>query len=186
MVFLVLPGTARAWWKGDWVWWVSLVACRLSAWKSMVLLRDLFFLVHITIRWHQVSGVSRGTFSNTPRRTSLSRPALTSSCQWMGMAMGVWHGLGVADGSILDGSILRRKGGPDIMGRGWCSHMLNALAAYNSRRYCSSFPLLASVAGWWVWGVGVLLLGMSRSWGVGTVFPPLHGSPLGCCFLVRG
>ena len=33
---------------------VSLVACWLSCWKSIVLLRDPFFLVQMTILWHQV------------------------------------------------------------------------------------------------------------------------------------
>ena len=70
------------------------------------------------------------------------KAAFTSSCQCMGMAMGVWWGLGVAAGSML-----RLSGGPDIMGRVWCSQTLKALAAYRSRRYCSSQPRLASVAG---------------------------------------
>ena len=48
-----------------------------------------------------------------PRRTSRSNPVLTSSCQWMGTVMGVWHGLGTAFGSMLNES-----GGPAIMGRG--------------------------------------------------------------------
>ena len=75
--------------------------------KFMVRLRDPFFLVHITILWHQVSGVPKGTCSSTPRRTTLSRPALTSSCQLIGMLIGVWQGLGTAVGSILSES-----GGP--------------------------------------------------------------------------
>ena len=37
--------------------------------------------VHITMRWHQVTGVPRGTSSSMPSLTSLSRPAFTSSCQ---------------------------------------------------------------------------------------------------------
>ena len=45
------------------------------------------------------------------------------------------------------GSILRLSGGPDIMGKDCCSQTLKALAAYRSRRSCSSRPRLASVAG---------------------------------------
>ncbi len=78
-----------------------LVAWRFSCWKSIVFLSDPFFLVQMTMRWHQVSGVPRGTCSMTPSLTSRSRPAFTSSCQWMGMAMGVWQGLGMAVGSML-------------------------------------------------------------------------------------
>ena len=58
------------------------------------------------------------------------------------MAIGVWQGLGVADGSMF-----RLSGGPDIIGRGWFSQTLKLLAAYRSRRCCSSAPRLASVAG---------------------------------------
>ena len=58
------------------------------------------------------------------------------------MAIGVWQGLGVADGSMF-----RLSGGLDIIGRCWCSHTLKVLAAYRSRRCCSSAPRLASVAG---------------------------------------
>ncbi len=69
------------------------------------------------------------------------------------------------------GSILRLNGWADIMGRGWCSQMLNTLAAYKSRRYCSSLPLLASVAGnVGVWGAVGPWLDMSMfSW-----VPPPH------------
>ncbi len=51
--------------------------------------------MHITIRWHQVSGVPRVQYSEA--YVSIQ----TGSCQWMGMDMEVWHGLGVADGLIL-------------------------------------------------------------------------------------
>ena len=75
----------------------------------MVLLSDPFFLVHTTILWHQVTGVPRGTFSRTPRRTSRSSPFFTSSCQCTGTEIGVWQGLGMAVGSML-----RARGGPDV------------------------------------------------------------------------
>jgi hypothetical protein len=65
-------------------------------------------------------------------------------------------------------------GGPDIMGRGWWSQTLNTLAAYKSCKYCSSLPLLASVA-----GNGRLVdLGGSRALvGHGHVFGGVMGSP---------
>ena len=69
-------------------------------------------------------GVPKGTFSSTHNATSQSSPFLTSSCQCIGTGMGLWQGLGVAVGSI--DSV---RGGPDIMGSGWCSHVLKALAA---------------------------------------------------------
>ena len=40
-------------------------------------------------RWHHVTGAPIGTCSRTPSRTSLSKPALTSSCQCNGTGMGV-------------------------------------------------------------------------------------------------
>ncbi len=43
------------------------------------------------------------------------------------------QGLGVALGSTF-----RDKGGPAIMGRGWCSQTLNALAEYRSSKWLSS------------------------------------------------
>ena len=46
---LVLGGIDLAGWKGDWVWWVSLVAWVLSDWKSIVLQGLPFFFAHITI-----------------------------------------------------------------------------------------------------------------------------------------
>jgi hypothetical protein len=67
--------------------------------ESIVLLRDL---VRMTILWHQV----------------------TSSCHLMGIGIRVWHGFGVAVGSMF-----MVRGGPDIMGRVWCSHTLKQLAA---------------------------------------------------------
>ena len=107
----------------------------------MVLLSDLFFLVHTTIWWHQVTGVPRGTFSSMPRRTSLSSPLFTSSCQWIGI--GVWEGFGVAVGSMW-----RARGGPDIIDKVWCSQMLNVLDEYVSSRYFSNFSRFSSVAGY--------------------------------------
>ena len=60
----------------------------LRGWKSIVLLGVSFFLAQMTMRWHHVTGSSIGTGSSTPSLTSLSRPALTSSCQWRGTGMG--------------------------------------------------------------------------------------------------
>ena len=59
-----------------------------------------------------------------------------------GYGSGCVAGFGVGIG--ID---VQTQGGPDIMGSGWCSHTLNALAEYRSRRCCSSLPLFASVAG---------------------------------------
>ena len=112
-------------------------------------------LVHITIRWHQVTGVPRGTFSSTPRRTSLSSPLFTSSCQWIGIRIRVWQGFGVAVGSML-----RARGGPDIIGKVWCSHILKALVEYVSCRYFSNFSRFSSVAAVEV----VLCLGNGTVW----------------------
>ena len=56
--------------------------------KSIVLLGVPFFLAHMTIRWHHVTGSPIGTGSSTPSLTSLSRPALTLSCQWRGTGIG--------------------------------------------------------------------------------------------------
>ena len=60
----------------------------LRGWKTIVLLGVPFFLAQMTIRWHHVTGSPIGTGSSTPSLTSLSRPALTSSCQWRGTGMG--------------------------------------------------------------------------------------------------
>ena len=60
----------------------------LSGWKSIVLLGVPFFFAQMTMRWHHVTGSPIGTGSSTPNLTSLSRPALTSSCQWRGTGMG--------------------------------------------------------------------------------------------------
>ena len=45
------------------------------------------------------------------------------------------------------GSIKRAKGGPVIIGRVWCSHVLNELEEYKLSRYSSILCLFASVAG---------------------------------------
>ncbi len=87
-------GTVRTWWKGDCVWWVSLVAWVLRAWKSTVRHGFPVFLGQITIWWHQVTGVPIGTGSITPNRTSWSSPAFTSSFQCKGTGIGVWWATG--------------------------------------------------------------------------------------------
>ena len=76
------------------------VICVLRGWISIVLRDFPFFFAHITFRWHHMTGSPIGTCLMTPRRTSLSRPALTSSFQWIGTCIGVW----CAMGSALDGS----------------------------------------------------------------------------------
>ena len=55
-----LCGTALAWWKGDWVWCVSLVPCRLRGWKSIV--RKIRFDFYIAL--HYV-GVPLQIYRNT-------------------------------------------------------------------------------------------------------------------------
>ena len=57
--------------------------------------------------------------------------------------MGVWYGLGTALGSMLNES-----GGPAIIGRGWCSQVLNELDAYVCSRCCSRRALFSGVAGY--------------------------------------
>ena len=46
------------------------------------------------------------------------------------------------------GSMWRARGGPDIIGKVWCSQMLNVLAEYVSSRYFSNFSRFSSVAGY--------------------------------------
>ena len=125
------------------MWWVSLVACVLRGWKSIVRRSDPFFLAHVTMRWHHVTGSPTGTCSRTPSLTSRSRPSFTSSCQWRGTGIGEWWAVGTALGSII-----RRRGGPSMRGRGWWS--------YRSRRNFSSLSRLSSVAGYgrseWIGG----------------------------------
>ena len=68
------------------------------------------------------------------------------------------------------------------MGRGWCSQTLKALAAYRSRRYCSSRPRLASVAGngrLVGLGGGCALFGHEQVLGNVAIVSHLTGSPLG-------
>ena len=62
-IFFCPAGTEQAWWKGDFVWWVSLVALPLSTWKSTVLRGVPSFFAHITILWHHVTGSPIGTGS---------------------------------------------------------------------------------------------------------------------------
>ena len=83
-----------------------------------------------------------GTFSRTPRRTSRSKWALTFSSQWMGTAAALCAATGFAFGSMVS-----RRGGPAIMGRGWWVQVLNVDPLNISRRCCSKMPLFSSVAG---------------------------------------
>jgi len=64
------------------------MAWRLSGWRSTVRLGLPDFLGQMDILWHHVTGVPIGTGSMTPRQTSRSRPAFTSSCQWTGTGIG--------------------------------------------------------------------------------------------------
>ena len=125
--------------------------------------------------------VPRGTCSKTPRRTSLSKPALTPSCQWMGIGIGVWHGFSVAIGSMF-----RVRGGPDIMGRVWCSHTLTTCSVERPERWSFNLLLWLETGGLWVVGAVGLWWGMSRSWGLTVVsldVPALSLVPLGCVCL---
>ena len=63
-----------------------------------------------------------GTTSMTPRRTSLSRSALTSFSQWISMGIGEWCAVRMATGSIIN-----FMGRPSIMGSGWSSYVLDIL-----------------------------------------------------------
>ena len=87
----------------------------------LTVLRGLpdFFAI-IIILWHHVTGVPTGTGSITPSLQSWSRPAYTCCCQWIGIGIGLCFATGLAAGSII-----RRRGGPDIIGSVWCSHVLN-------------------------------------------------------------
>ena len=69
-----------------------------------------------------MTGSPIGTGSSTPNLKSLSKPALTASCQWRGTEMGEWWAVGMAFGSMI-GLI----GGLSISGKGWCSQVLNVL-----------------------------------------------------------
>ena len=52
----------------------------------------------------------------------LIKPCLISSCQYKGIGSGLWWETGVASGSIMS-----HMGGPSIIGRGWCLHMLKVM-----------------------------------------------------------
>ena len=118
----MLGGIDLARWEGDWVWCVSRIACLLRPWKSTVLLGSPDFLAAITMRLHHVTGVPIGTGSRTPSSTSLSKPALTFSCQWIATGIGEWCATGG-----MSSSTWIRIAGPDIIGSSWCSHVLNTL-----------------------------------------------------------
>ena len=53
-----------------------------------------FAVIFGTYHRHQVTGSPIGTCSSTPSLTSLSSPALTSSCQCRGTGIGVWYAVG--------------------------------------------------------------------------------------------
>ena len=77
------------------MWCVSLELYWFKSTKFTVLLGVLSFLATQTILWHHVVGVPLGTFSMTPMASSLSRPALTSLCQWIRIGMGLWLAMGL-------------------------------------------------------------------------------------------
>ena len=66
-----------------------------------------------------------------------------SSCQCIGIGIGLCVTEGVASGSII-----MRIGGPVIIGSGWCSHVLKVLALYRSNRYFSNLSRLSAVGGY--------------------------------------
>ena len=105
-----------------WDWFLWLYECWLAGNRWSFFVVFFIFLAQITIWWHQVTGSPIGTCSSIPSQTSLSIPAFTSSCQWMGTGTGEWY----AESSVF-GSIINLIGGPSIMGSGWCSHVLRML-----------------------------------------------------------
>ena len=111
-------------------------------WDGSGLVKPGLGVVHlpgrVLVELLEVNGAPEGPHSVAPSvcsRTPRPRPAFTSSCQCSGMV-----GLAVADGSMF-----RLGGGPDIIGRGWCSQTLKVLAVYRFRRCCSSTPRLRLV-----------------------------------------
>ena len=86
-------------------------------------------------------GVFTGTLSITPSLTSRSRPSVTILSQCKGTAAGLWTATGEAF-SFKN----RRKGGlVFIRGKGCCSHVLNAEAAYLSTMYWRKSGRLSDV-----------------------------------------
>ena len=73
-----------AWWKGLSVGWVWRFATLFNIFSSTVLLSLPFCLVATTILLHHYDGVPMGTFSSSPRVTSLSKVLLTSGWKWTG------------------------------------------------------------------------------------------------------
>ena len=65
--------------KGDLMWCVCQTDALLSDCISMVLLGSPLCLGTVTILWHQVTGVLRGTGSMTPNATTLKRFLFTFS-----------------------------------------------------------------------------------------------------------
>lgn len=80
-------------------------------------------LLSTIIREHHVVEVFYSTLSITPSLTSLMRSAYTYSLQCSGMGAILWTAVG-----FIFGSIYNFKGSPVILGRGWCSQMLNAVS----------------------------------------------------------
>ena len=70
-------------------------------------------------------GVLVGSFSKTPRLTSLFKSLRTLSCQCRGIGCILWQATGVA---LL--STFNLNGGPGSKGRGWHSHVLNTVLLY--------------------------------------------------------
>ena len=123
-VFFVPWGICSASLNGVEVWWVCLTDCLLSCCRSTVRLGVPSAFAVTTILEHHVTGVFGSTFSKTPRATSLSKSALTLSCQWSGTTAGLWATYGFT--SSLMNSF---RGSQSIIGSGWCSQTLKVVAA---------------------------------------------------------
>ena len=95
-----------------------------------------------TILKHQVVGSPCGTCSNTPNSTSRRRSLFTCSCQCNATGAGVRILTGFASGLMWIWS-----GGPSIVGRIWCGHLLKVDMAKRSRSQCFIFPLFSGTHG---------------------------------------
>ena len=124
------------------------------------------------MREHHVTGSLTCTRSSTPSLTSRSRPAFTSAAQWIGTDAGEWTATGCAALSTNN-----RNGGLScISGNGWCSQVLNALAAKRSKIYCFScgrFSLVGAQGSTGVVVGGVCLTGHEQGWSEGPATPVL-------------